>query len=60
MCSQREFEQKAPQLKSQKWNDVFMLSILVSDHSGIAWYLLGNEFFRGFNELNLNQSFKVI
>lgn len=31
----------------------FMFSILVSHHSGIAWYLLGNEFVRKFNELFL-------
>lgn len=48
MCSQSKgifclFERKGPQLKSPEWNDVFMLSVLVSDHSGIAWYLLGNE-----------------
>ena len=37
-----------------------MVSILVSDHSGIAWYLLGVEFVRGCNELYLHQTLQVI
>ena len=43
--------------KRVKWNDVSMLSMLIWDHSQIAWYLLGVEFVRGCSELGLHETF---
>ena len=43
--------------KRVKWNDVSMLSMLIWDHSRIAWCLLGVEFVRGCSELGLHETF---